>query len=244
VSVQEKALFVLLPLVALLGACGSDNTKTSQTVDPAKPWEPPSVGADNTTADAPTDLGGGALPGPARGVRRMRIDTLQAAMTKVAGTDLYGNPILWRVNGKDGFSDGAFGKALGRPDFQSSTDESTVSNALYLKFVGDAARDICTQMAKNDMKRVDPATRSLFPKAPVDGTATDAQITENLQYLVLRFLGLRVPAADPMVTNLRGVYDAGVTTFPAPNGGEISAAAEGYRGVCVALFESPLFHND
>lgn len=226
--------------ITMMG-CGSENTKTP---DPVAPEGPPAVGADQTTQNAPDDLGGAALPGPARGVRRMRIDTLQSAMTKVAGKDIYGNPIVWNVNNRDGFSDAAFGRALGRPDFQSSTDESPVSNALYLKFVGDAARDICMQMAKNDMKRAEAMSRVLFPKAPVDGTATDAQITENLQYLVLRFLGLRLEATDPMMANLRGVYDAGLATVSATNGGEITAAAEGYRGVCVALFESPLFHND
>jgi hypothetical protein len=231
----------LTTLAVFAAGCGSESSKSPA---PQGPAELPSVGADQTTQNAPGDLGGSALPGPARGVRRMRIDTLQAAMARIAGKDVYGNPIIWNVSGKDGFSDAAFGKALGRPDFQSSTDESTVSNALYLKFVGDAARDICTQMAKNDMKRVDMTTRVLFPKAPVDGTATDSQVTENLQYLTLRFLGLRLDATDHLITNLRGVYDAGVAVVPSPNGGEITAAAEGYRGVCVALFESPLFHND
>ena len=171
----------------------------------------------------------------------MKIDTLQAAMTKVAGKDVFGNPIEWRFNNQNGFADGAFGKALGRPDFQQSTTEATVSSALYLKFVGDAARDICSQMAKNDQLRSDPATRALFPKAPIDG-ATDAQITANLQYLVLRFLGLRIAEDDAMIAPLRGVYDAGVSV--AVEGAEIKPAAEGWRGVCVALFESPLFHND
>jgi len=237
----SKKSFLLGALVLMLG-CSSESPKAAPPTE--TPVEPPTVGADQTTETAPDDLGGSGLPGPARGVRRMRIDTLQSAMTKVAGKDIFGNPIVWNVAGKDGFSDGAFGKALGRPDFQSSTDESPVSNALYLKFVGDAARDICTQMAKNDMKRADATTRTLFPKAPVDGTATDAQISENLQYLTLRFLGLRLDATDRLITNLRGVYDAGVAVVPATNGGELTAAAEGYRGVCVALFESPLFHND
>ncbi|HRI64106.1 MAG TPA: hypothetical protein PK156_07705 [Polyangium sp.] len=228
--------------LVLLG-CGSENTK-SPAPEPPPVEEIPTVGADQSTQTAPDDLGGSPLPGPARGVRRMRIDTLQAAMAKVAGKDIYGNPIFWNVGGKDGFSDAAFGKALGRPDFQSSTDESSVSNALYLKFVGDAARDICTQMAKNDMKRVDVTTRTLFPKAPVDGSASEVQITENLQYLVLRFLGLRMDGTDHFIINLRGVYDAGVGVTSATNGGELTAAAEGYRSVCVALFESPLFHND
>lgn len=228
-------------LAVAIAGCGTDNAKTPE---PAAPEGPTTVGADPTEQSAPDDLGGVALPGPARGVRRMRIDTLQAAMTKIAGKDIYGNPIVWNVSGKDGFSDTAFGKALGRPDFQSSTDESPVSNALYLKFVGDAARDICMQMAKNDMKRADATTRVLFPKAPVDGTATEAQITENLQYLTLRFLGLRPETTDPMMANLRGVFNAGVKAASATNGAEITAAAEGYRSVCVALFESPLFHND
>jgi hypothetical protein len=222
----------------------STTTKTSSNTPPEEeePWEHPSVPADSESGMAPGDLAGGPLPPPSRAVRRMRIDTLQAAMTKVAGNDVYGAPIEWKYNGKNGFSDAAFGKALGRPDFQASTEESGVSSALYLKFVGDAARDICSQMAKNDQLRADASTRVLFPKAPVATAASDDQITANLQYLVLRFLGLRVAANDPMITGLRAVYDAGVET--AVPGAQIVPAAEGWRGVCVALFESPLFHND
>jgi hypothetical protein len=228
-----------------LVACGSaDGANTSKPGPTDPPWEHPVVGANGTAEDAPSDLGPTSMPPPKRGVRRLRIDTLQAAMTRVAGTDVNGAPITWKYSGKDGFSDGAFGKALGRPDFQTSTEESTVTNSLYLKFVGDAARDICMQMAKNDMKRPDPAARALFPKAAVDGTATEADVTENLRYLVLRFVGLRVPAEDPMIAGLREVYAAGAASVAAPNGGEISPAAEGWRGVCVALFESPLFHID
>jgi hypothetical protein len=246
-----SALRYLVPALLLgAAACSSPapndaspkGSKDGAKDEPVPPWEHPKVNAGSESTDAPPDLGGGPLPPPSRAVRRMRIDTLQAAMSRVAGTDVYGAPIEWKVNGKNGFSDAAFGKALGRPDFQSSTDESGVSSALYLKFVGDAARDICTQMAKNDQLRGDPQTRALFPKAPFDGSATDEQISENLQYLMLRFLGLRLDADDPMLLNLRGVYDAGVETTV--TGAQITPAAEGWRGVCVALFESPLFHND
>lgn len=247
-----SALRFALASLLVLGAagCGDAEEKATDTKDttvvPPKDepqvWEHPHTGAGSETSGAPVDLGPGALPPPSRAVRRLRIDTLQAAMTKVAGTDVYGAPIEWKVSGKNGFSDGAFGKALGRPDFQSSTEESGVSSALYLKFVGDAARDICTQMAKNDQLRTDAKARALFPKAPVDGGATDAQITDNLRYLALRFLGVRLDEADPMIENLRGVYDAGVAA--AVPQAELQPASEGWRGVCVALFESPLFHND
>jgi hypothetical protein len=46
-----------------------------------------------------------------------------------------------------------------------------------------------------------------------------------------------------MLPALRKVYDAGVASVTSP-GGELTAPAEGWRGVCVTLFESPLFHND
>lgn len=249
-SARPLVLLALLLAAPTLGCDRSfvgehpsvSTTGTAPVPDP--PWEHPAVGAEKTAADAPADLAGGPLPPPSRGVRRMRIDTLQAAMSRVAGNDLYGKPIEWKVNGNNGFSDAAFGKALGRPDFQTSTEEATVSNALYLKFVGDASRDICMQMAKNDQKRLDPKTRTLFPRAPVDGSATDAQIADNLGYLVLRFLGLRLAADDAMIPSLRKVYDAGVLSVQAPSGAELTPAAEGFRGVCVTLFESALFHND
>lgn len=230
-------------MVALaLGASACSSADTSAPKE--TPWEHPQVGADGEGMGAAPDFGAGEKPPLSRGVRRMNIDTLQASMTRVAGTDIYGAPIEWKYNGKNGFSDGAFGKALGRPDFQTSTEESSLSSSLYLKFVGDAARDICMQMAKNDLKRADAAARALFPKAPVDGTATDAQITANIGYLAIRFWGLRLADNDPMIPGLRKVFDAGVASVATPGGAELSPAAEGWRGVCVALFESPLFHND
>ena len=55
---------------------------------------------------------------------------------------------------------------------------------------------------------------------------------------------LRLAATDAMIPALRAVYDAGVASVAVPAGGELTPASEGWRGVCVTLFESPLFHND
>ncbi|MBK8256134.1 MAG: hypothetical protein IPK82_26130 [Polyangiaceae bacterium] len=241
-----RSLFLLAPLALVACSKGEPTQEpkqkdTSQEQQPE--WQHPTVDANGDSQPGPDDLFGSPRPPMGRSVRRMPLDTLQAAMTKVAGNDVYGNPIEWKVNGKNGFSDAAFGKALGRPDFQASTQENAVSSALYLKFVGDAARDICFQMAKNDQKRDQVDTRTLFPKAPVDGTATDAQKTENAQYLILRFLGLRVETDHPMVEALLTVQATGEANAVAA-GAELTPAAEGWRGACVTLFESPLFHND
>lgn len=215
----------------------NEPTPTSTTVPP-----PPST-AEMKPGEGPTELEGGDRPPLGRLVRRLPLDTLQAAMTRVAGTDINGKPLEWTVNGVNGFSDAAFGRALGRPDYRAATEESGVSTALYMKFVGDAARDLCGKMARNDLKRTDPATRALFPKADADGGATEEQQIANVRYLILRFLGLRVAADHPMVAPLREVFHSGRDTA-VQAGAELSPSAEGWRGVCVTLFESPLFHND
>jgi hypothetical protein len=201
-----------------------------------------SVAVDVESVEGPHGLEGSERPELGRDARRLRIDALEAAMIRVAGTDIDGQPLQWKVNGVNGFSDASFGKALGRPDYRNVTDENPTSSALYLKLVGDAARNLCTQMVRNDLRRSDASSRVLFPRAAVDGSATAADVDDNLRYLLLRFLGLRVAADHPMVGSLRGVYEAGRASMPA--GGTTPPEAEGWRGVCVALYESPLFHND
>ncbi|MSP24181.1 MAG: hypothetical protein EXR75_03255 [Myxococcales bacterium] len=238
----------LVPMLFFLAfsACseaGPDLTQGTSTTGPG-PQPTPSLTAVAEPVGFGDGLGGGERPALPRWVRRMPIDTLQASMTKVAGSDVNDTPIEWKVGAANGFSDaaGAFGKALGRPDYRVSTDENELSTALYMKIVGDAARDICFQMAKNDMARSDVTARALFPKVAADGSASEAEETANLQYLLVRFIGLSVPATDSMITVLRAVYQAGKDT--AVPGAVLSASAEGWRGVCVTLFESPLFHNN
>ncbi len=233
----------LFPIFIGLAACSQASPAPGEATPTTRTEPEPPVLAESTPGKGPGDLGGGKRPPLGRAVRRLPIDSLQAAMTRVAGADVNGKPLEWKVNGVNGFSDAAFGKSLGRPDYRSTTDETGVSTALYLKFVGDAARSLCMQMAKNDLLRTDAASRTLFPKTDADGTASEAQATENLRYLVLRFLGLRVAADDPMIAPLREVLHVGRDTA-VQAGAELPPTTEGWRGVCVTLYESPLFHND
>lgn len=231
-----RSVFVCFVAATALFGCETEtipSSATSSSGDPPFTLDPESTSVALTPEDAVL----------ANQPARMQLDQLSASMTRIAGTDINGQPIEWRVNGKNGFSDEVFGKALGRPDFQSTTEEQTVSSALYLKFVGDAARAICTDMAKNDVKRSDPATRTLFPKAPVDEEPTEAEVSDNLRFLVLKFLGLRLEQDARLIVGLKAVYAAGAAE-PVPEGAQLNARAEGWRGVCVTLFEHPLFHNN
>lgn len=176
-------------------------------------------------------------------LRRLKIDMLQASVPVLAGNDAAGDPIYWKVkignNTRDGLSDLGYGKVLGRPDYIDVTTEQTAPSSLYMKLVRDMAQNVCDQMVTADLNRPAGEEKTLFRKAPIDGSATDAQIRENLRYLMLRFTGYRLTADDPAITDLVTVYNDAVKGYsemdPPP-------AAEGWRAVCVALFEDPALH--
>jgi hypothetical protein len=62
-----------------------------------------------------------------------------------------------------------------------------------------------------------------------------------VQYLVLRFLGLRIAAGDPMLAALEAVRVEAAANPKDPAG---NAEAQGWHAVCVALFQDPAFHID
>jgi len=222
-----------LLLLGGLGACMGAEQESA---------EPPSLlGVDNEPAgntppvDSPEELV------PARWARRMQVDRLQASIPIVAGNDIEGNPIIWRVNGKDALGDDVFGQILGRPDYVLSTAENPAPSSLYLKFMRDMARDVCSQIVASDLQREQDHT--LWRYAPIDGSASDEQVSDNLRYLAHRWLGLRLSADEPLIADLRVVFDAGTQSL-AVDAKSPTAQAEGWRGVCIALFESPTFHLD
>jgi hypothetical protein len=176
-------------------------------------------------------------------LRRLKLDMLQASVPVLAGPDAAGAPIYWKVKisgvTQDGLSDKGYGKVLGRPDYIDVTTEQTAPSSLYMKLVRDMAQNVCDQIVKADTDRPVDQEKTLWRKAPIDGTATEAQIRDNLVYLQLRFTGYRVSADDPAITDMMTVYDDAVKGYvevdPPP-------AVEGWRAVCVALFEDPALH--
>jgi hypothetical protein len=225
---------LVMPAVLLVGPLGCDSEEQAH---------PSTTAPDGVDVESESQGDVGAIdsedtPHATRAVRRLPIDVLQASLPIVAGNDATGAPVQWRVGDQDALSDDVFGKVLGRPDYVAATEESRAPSSLYVKFVGDMARDVCHQRAQNDLKMDEP---TLWRFAPVDGSATDVQITDNLRYLVLRFLGMRLDAEDPYIAKLRKVFDAGRATVQDEWAGGLPDV-EGWRGVCIGLFESPAFH--
>ncbi len=229
----------LCGLIIIFDACASDT--------PSPAGEAGEAGdlieaARETTAQVP-DLNSDEVVNSTRWARRLQLDRLQATIPRVAGKGVDGKPITWRVNGKEALSDAVFGKVLGRPDYVRQTAESRVSTSLYLKLMRDMARDVCTQMVVADQAPSDNEKRNLWRFAPIDGSASEAEISQNIQYLLLRFLSLRVDAQHELVSDYREVFDAGVASLGV-DPQSVAAQAEGWRGVCIALLESAAFHID
>ena len=184
-------------------------------------------------------------PIPGGGIRRMTVDEVGASVPVVAGKDENGNTITWTVKKNsvtvDGYATEGYGASLGRPDYVVVTAENPDPSPLYAKFARDMALDVCGKIMKADLARTAGEPMTLWRKTPVDGTATAATNQENMQYLILRFLGLRVPAGDPMLAALENVRAEAAANPKDPAG---NAEAQGWHAVCVALFQDPAFHID
>ncbi len=184
-------------------------------------------------------------PIPGGGIRRMTVDEVGASVPIVAGKDENGNAITWTVkkNGVtfDGYANEGYGASLGRADYVVVTAENPEPSPLYAKFARDMALDVCGKITKADLARTAGEPTTLWRKTKVDGTATAATNQENMQYLVLRFLGLRAVAGDPMLAALETVRAEAAANPKDPAG---NAEAQGWHAVCVALFQDPAFHID
>jgi hypothetical protein len=208
----------------LLAGCASDGDNPPAT--------PGNVGVENQGEvpglDDPTP------PSNTSGQRRLALDELSATIAVVAGNDAAGQPITWTfgagTTAVDATDFSAYGGLLGRPDWVTVTEEDGSPSALYVKFVRDMALQVCDKIVTADLARAAGEERTLWRFAPIDGSATEAQRLENAQYLVLRFLGVDAPEDDTLVASLLTLQAA--ATDP----------AEGWRSVCIALFEDPAFH--
>jgi hypothetical protein len=171
------------------------------------------------------------------GARRLSVAQLKASLPVV----LRGHG--WKVGNADGFD--ARSGTLGVPDYVSSVEENLEATPLYLKFMGDMARDACNRAVTADGAQPDAAQRAVLRFVePVDTVArSPAKVDENLAYLRLSFLGRRgTGPADPALAQLRTLFDQAVQAAAAGSAPTRAHVLEGWRAVCVALLTSPEFH--
>ncbi|HHH28097.1 MAG TPA: hypothetical protein ENK57_07100 [Polyangiaceae bacterium] len=184
----------------------------------------------DTVATGP-DVDVSDVPPVARQSRRMTIQQLEGALGIALGDDLAGNPITWTIeqNGQafNVLSPTILGPTLGHPDYINIKEEPAEASTLFVKLTADMARNVCAQAVLADEQR--PESERAVMRF--------SDVTENLIYLHLRFLGLRVTADDSSVVGLRKVYDA--ARGEAQEGSPETAA---WHAVCIALLESPAFY--
>lgn len=169
--------------------------------------------------------------------RRMDIDQLDAALQSVSGG------IYWVKPGDTTKTNQltALSTTLGKPDYIEITLEDTAATSIFLKFLDDAARAVCTDLVAADAERdervfVNPASFSDDPAA----SSIDATLTRAL----LRFHGRKVVDASEL-SSWRTLFTDVVTLDATanPDGNTESHAKAAWTTVCVGLVSSPDFYT-
>ena len=163
-----------------------------------------------------------------RSRRRMNLDQLQAQISHATGGR------QWTVNNKNQLEELA--ATLGRPDYVSTLFEDMSAGPVFQKFLGDAARSICTEMA-NDEPDMSAEDRILMAAVtPEDTVETNpTAVDANLAQLMLRFHGLSLETDAPVLSKYRWLFESVTHTTNDPT--------QGWRLVCIALMSHPRFYS-
>ena len=159
--------------------------------------------------------------------RRMNVDQLAAALRVATGRS-------WTEDGEDLFE--RMAGSLGKPDFLDSTSEPLDPGLLFQKFLGDAAKQACSELIAEELT-APPSERRLT--ANVDLTVRpeqdDAATTAALIRAVLRFHGRELAADHEEIAAWRWLLDEATATS--------SSTAIGWQTVCVGLITHPDFYT-
>lgn len=233
-------------LAMTLGLVGCQDAFEAPAVQSSGP-KAPSAAAPSTTDDSAasgpvvvpvqtTDEGEIALipvDMPARARKRMNIYQLNAAVRKVTGG------IGWVEvrNGKEVDLFEELAATLGRPDYILTTHEDLSPSVLLEKFVGDAARSVCTTLAENE-RALSQDERVLMPYVSLTDTweKDPAAIEENMRYLLMRYHGTYIEPGSSELNLWTWLFDATTMATADP--------VKGWRAVCVALISHPDFYSN
>ena len=180
--------------------------------------------ASNVALDAATSA---PVPdGLQRGWRRMDLEQLDTSIRKVTGG------IGWDdTTGNSQFE--ALADTLGAADFVQGTAEDLTVSLLFLKFLEDAAGNVCTRLVEREkggagvfLTQVDAQMTTETDAAGIRATLADG---------LLRFHGRAVTPDSPQIEPWLFLFESGALVGGDP--------AEGWRAVCVGLLTHPDFYT-
>ena len=129
-----------------------------------------------------------------RARRRMDIAQLDASMQVVS------DGIGWTEIDNDGQEVNLFeslSATLGVPDFIGRTSEDRTASVVFEKFLGDAARSVCSAMVGREMGGPTQRTLMKYVSDEDDWESNPVAIETNMRYLLLRFHGTKYGPGDP-----------------------------------------------
>ena len=160
----------------------------------------------------------------------MNIDQLRANIERVTGG------VTWvDSKGKDQLS--ALAATLGKPDYINRLEEDMTPGPVFQKFLGDAARTVCTDLVALEMD-LTPEERVLMRHVALTDTLQSAPeaVEQNLQALILRFHGSYAESKDsPLLARWRWLFQSVTHVTEDPT--------QAWRAVCVGLMTHPYFYS-
>jgi hypothetical protein len=225
-----QALLLGAALALALAGCSKPPSTgvvpvSQKSLGSALPVDHPPLGTPGATSDS-------------RQPTRLTILQLRGSLPVALGNDVNGNPITWQVGSAQKPAAGldAFSRTLGEADYVNATEDNLEPSPIYVKFMDDAARNVCDQALAADAAQPTPSQRTILRYvSPQDTPETNlAGFNQNLSYLKLRWHGIKVTDDAPLAP-LRVLFTAAGQNSRTPG-------QDGWRAVCVTLLTAPEFH--
>ncbi|MCP4867286.1 MAG: hypothetical protein GY898_01030 [Proteobacteria bacterium] len=128
------------------------------------------------------------------------------------------------------------GATLGVPDWIERTTEDLTPSLVFSKFLGDAARDVCSTTIGRELALPNnPRTLMLHADEMQTWDEDPEAVRENLSYLLLRFHGRRIGPEDVALDPWTWLFQSTMHTG--------NSSAQAWTGICVALITHPDFYT-
>ena len=208
--------FVTAALCFLMGCSSGSTTDQRATLAPVElPTGHPTL----TPLPDPEANGGHAGRAP----RRISVAQLKASIITVTGRQ-------WSQIDN-------LASSLGQADYALTVSDATEPNLVFAKFLDDGAREVCLNVARDDLARARDQ-RVLWPEVP--GTSrdftglSDALIQKNLMTLSVRFWGSPLDSTE--LTDWTATFKK-----LAARAKTINKPEQAWGSICVALMTDPRF---